>query len=95
MIKRLPLILLVGFIACNEESIENYNEAEILITIELPKEINETSGLEIINNNFRWGRRQFIWISFYANTCWCIVPSTCCDGQTHSPHQKQWDARGK
>ena len=52
MIKRLPLILLVGFIACNEESIENYNEAEILITIELPKEINETSGLEIINNNF-------------------------------------------
>ncbi len=52
MIKRLPLILLVVFIACNEESIENYNEAEILITIELPKEINETSGLEIINNNF-------------------------------------------
>ena len=52
MIKRLPLILRVGFIACNEESIENYNEAEILITIELPKEINETSGLEIINNNF-------------------------------------------
>tara|TARA_B100001079_G_scaffold258341_1_gene256493 strand:+ start:289 stop:1107 length:819 start_codon:yes stop_codon:yes gene_type:complete len=42
----------VVFIACNEESIENYNEAEILITIELPKEINETSGLEIINNNF-------------------------------------------
>ena len=52
MIKRLPLILLVVFIACNEESIENYNEAEILITIALPKEINETSGLEIINNNF-------------------------------------------
>ena len=52
MIKRLPLILLVVFIACNEESIENYNEAEILISIELPKEINETSGLEIINNNF-------------------------------------------
>ena len=52
MIKRLPLILLVVFIACNEESIENYNEVEILITIELPKEINETSGLEIINNNF-------------------------------------------
>ena len=52
MIKRLPLILLVVFIACNEESIENYYEAEILITIELPKEINETSGLEIINNNF-------------------------------------------
>ena len=36
----------------NEESIENYNEAEILISLELPKEINETSGLEIINNNF-------------------------------------------
>ena len=52
MIKRLPLILLVVFIACNEESIENSNEVEILISIELPKEINETSGLEIINNNF-------------------------------------------
>ena len=52
MIKRLPLILLVVFIACNEESIDNYNEAEILISLELPKEINETSGLEIINNNF-------------------------------------------
>ncbi len=55
MINRLTLILLTVFVSCNEESIENYknyNEAEILITIELPKEINETSGLEIINNNF-------------------------------------------
>ena len=52
MINKLPLILLIFCFSCNEESIENYNEAEILITIELPKEINETSGLEIINNNF-------------------------------------------
>ena len=52
MINRLTLILLTVFVSCNEESIENYNEVEILITIELPKEINETSGLEIINNNF-------------------------------------------
>lgn len=55
MINRLTLILLTVFVSCKEESIENYknyNEAEILITIELPKEINETSGLEIINNNF-------------------------------------------
>ena len=52
MINRLTLILLTVFVSCQEESIENYNEAEILITIELPKEINETSGLEIINNNF-------------------------------------------
>jgi len=52
MINKLPLILLIFCFSCNEESIENYNEAEILISIELPKEINETSGLEIINNNF-------------------------------------------
>ena len=52
MINKLPLILLIFCFSCNEESIENYNEVEILITIELPKEINETSGLEIINNNF-------------------------------------------
>lgn len=52
MINKLPLILLIFCFSCNEESIENYNEAEILITIALPKEINETSGLEIINNNF-------------------------------------------
>ena len=52
MINKLPLILLIFCFSCNEESIENYNEVEILISIELPKEINETSGLEIINNNF-------------------------------------------
>ena len=52
MINKLPLILLIFCFSCNEESIENYNEAEILISLELPKEINETSGLEIINNNF-------------------------------------------
>jgi len=50
--KKIPLILFILCFACNEESIENYNEAEILISLELPKEINETSGLEIINNNF-------------------------------------------
>lgn len=50
--KKIPFILLIVCFACNEESIENYNEAEILISLELPKEINETSGLEIINNNF-------------------------------------------
>ena len=50
--RKLSFILLIVCFACNEESIENYNEAEILISLELPKEINETSGLEIINNNF-------------------------------------------
>jgi len=50
--KKIPLILLIVCFSCNEDSIENYIEAEILTTIELPKEINETSGLEIINNNF-------------------------------------------
>ena len=52
MMRKLSFILLIVCFACNEESIENYNEAEILISLELPKEINETSGLEIINNNF-------------------------------------------
>jgi len=50
--KKIPLILLIVCFSCNEDSIENYIEAEILTTIQLPKEINETSGLEIINNNF-------------------------------------------
>jgi len=50
--KKIPLILLIVCFSCNEDSIENYIEAEILTTIKLPKEINETSGLEIINNNF-------------------------------------------
>ena len=50
--RKLPFILLIVCFSCNEESIENYIEAEITSTIKLPKEINETSGLEIINNNF-------------------------------------------
>ena len=52
MMRKLPFILLIVCFSCNEESIENYIEAEITSTIKLPKEINETSGLEIINNNF-------------------------------------------
>ena len=50
--KKLTLISFLIFTSCNQTPIEEFNEAEILITIELPKEINETSGLEIINNNF-------------------------------------------
>ena len=50
--RKLPFIILIVCFSCNEESIENYIEAEITSTIKLPKEINETSGLEIINNNF-------------------------------------------
>ena len=49
--RKLPFILLIACFSCNEELIENYIEAEITSTIKLPKEINETSGLEIINNN--------------------------------------------
>ena len=52
MMRKLPFIILIVCFSCNEESIENYIEAEITSTIKLPKEINETSGLEIINNNF-------------------------------------------
>ena len=50
--KKLTLISFLIFTSCNQTPIEEFNEAEILISIELPKEINETSGLEIINNNF-------------------------------------------
>ena len=50
--KRLTPILLIFFISCSEKSLESYSEAEIVTTIKLPKEINETSGLEIMNNNF-------------------------------------------
>ncbi|SVC97749.1 uncharacterized protein METZ01_LOCUS350603, partial [marine metagenome] len=47
--KKLTLISFLIFTSCNQTPIEEFNEAEILISIELPKEINETSGLEIIN----------------------------------------------
>lgn len=50
--KKLTPIFLIFFISCSEKSLESYSEAEIVTTIKLPKEINETSGLEIMNNNF-------------------------------------------
>ncbi len=50
--KKLTLISFLIFTSCNQTPIEEFSEVEILISIELPKEINETSGLEIINNNF-------------------------------------------
>ena len=39
MMRKLPFILLIVCFSCNEESIENYIEAEITSTIKLPKEI--------------------------------------------------------
>ena len=52
--RTLSLISLMLFISCNENSIDNYNytEAEIVASIKLPKQINETSGIEIIGDNF-------------------------------------------
>ena len=52
--RTLSLISLMLFISCNENSIDNYNytEAEIVTSIKLPKQINETSGIEIIGDNF-------------------------------------------
>ena len=52
--RTLSLISLMLFIACNENSMDNYNytEAEIVASIKLPKQINETSGIEIIGDNF-------------------------------------------
>ena len=50
--KKITPILLMFFISCIEKPIETYSKAEIVSTIKLPKEINETSGLEIIDNNF-------------------------------------------
>ena len=50
--KKLTPILLMFFISCIEKPIVTYSKAEIVSTIKLPKEINETSGLEIIDNNF-------------------------------------------
>ena len=50
--KKLTLISFLIFTSCNQKPIEDFSEAEIVSTIKLPKEINETSGLEIVNNNF-------------------------------------------
>ncbi|MDG2476005.1 MAG: hypothetical protein P8M27_03375 [Flavobacteriaceae bacterium] len=47
------LLLLIMFSCTNEKEInQNFDSAEILNKIELPKIINETSGLEYYNNNF-------------------------------------------
>ena len=47
------LLLLIMFSCTNEKEInQNFDSAEILNKIELPKIINETSGLEFYNNNF-------------------------------------------
>ena len=50
--KKITPILLIFFISCSEKPVITSSEAEIVTTIKLPKEINETSGLEIIDNNF-------------------------------------------
>lgn len=50
--KKLYFLALLLFSCSDKASVQEFDSAEIIKTIVLPKTINETSGLEFYNNNF-------------------------------------------